>query len=46
MKYFSVILMMIACIMAIIGEYKYNFYYEDLIIMYMLVAIFLRVNKE
>ena len=45
MKSLSFILMVIAFVMAVIGEYKYNFYYEDLIIMAMLVAIYFKKEE-
>ena len=34
----SKVIMCLAILFALIGEYKYNFYYEDLLIMLMLVA--------
>lgn len=45
MKIISYIIMVFAIVFAIFGEFKYNFYYEDLIIMAMLVAIYFKKGE-
>lgn len=44
-KIISSAIMGFAIIFAIWGEFKYNFYYEDLIIMAMLVAIYFKKGE-
>ena len=41
----SKIIMCLAILFALFGEYKYGFYFEDLIIMAMLVAIYLKKGE-
>lgn len=41
----SSVIMGFAITFAIWGEFKYNFYYEDLIIMAMLVAIYFKKGE-
>lgn len=45
MKMISYIIMVFAIVFAIFGEFNYNFYYEDLIIMAMLVAIYFKKGE-
>lgn len=44
-KIISLTIMCMAILFALFGEYKYGFYYEDLIIMAMLVAIYLKKGE-
>ena len=45
MRYLSYIVMAIAILWAIYGEFTYHFYWEDLILMAMLVAIYLKKGE-
>lgn len=44
-KIISSAIMCLAILFALFGEYKYGFYYEDLIIMAMLVAIYFKKGE-
>lgn len=45
MKKLSYLIMAFATIWAIYGELIYHFYWEDLIVMFMMIAIFLKKGE-
>ena len=45
MKHLSYLIMFIAIVWAIYGEFTYHFYWEDLILMAMMIAIFFKKGE-